>query len=149
MEKPEWSLDELKHKAENYCVNTERCCSEVKNKLLQWGANENYIEDILIHLQQHKYIDEARYCRAFAHDKVNYQGWGKLKIKAALQTKHLSALFIKDALESIDEIEYNQALDKIIASKKRTLKNDPLTCEKLIRFCMQRGFTYNEISTKL
>lgn len=42
---------------------------------------------------------------------------GKLKIKAALQTKHLSALFIKDALESIDEIEYNQALDKIIASK--------------------------------
>ena len=58
-------------------------------------------------------------------------------------------MFIEDALESIDEIEYNQALDKIIASKKRTLKNDPLAREKLIRFCMQRGFTYNEISTKL
>ncbi len=145
----EWSLDELRHKAEAYCATAEHCCSEVHNKLQLWGANEEYATIILQRLQADGYINEARYCRAFAHDKVNYQGWGKLKIKAALQTKHLSALFIKDALESIDEIEYNQALDKIIASKKRTLKNDPLTREKLIRFCMQRGFTYNEISTKL
>lgn len=149
MEKLEWSLDELKHKAENYCASAEHCCSEVRNKLIQWGANEDNIEDILTHLQQHKYIDEARYCRAFAHDKVNYQGWGRMKIKAALLAKYLPCPLIEEALETIDDTEYNQVLDKIIASKKRTLKNDDLVREKLIRFCMQRGFTYNEVCKKL
>ena len=60
MEKHEWSSDELRHKAEAYCAGTEHCCSEIKTKLLQWGADETTINFILAHLQQHKYIDEER-----------------------------------------------------------------------------------------
>lgn len=146
MVKREWSSDELKHKAEAYCAMAERCCSEVSNKLQQWGANTDEIETIIAYLTVQQYIDEARYCRAFTHDKVLYQGWGQIKIKAALHAKHLPSQYIVQAIDSIDKIAYFNTLERIITTKKRAIKpNDPMAREKLIRFCLQRGFTYDEI----
>ena len=142
----EWSLDELKHKAEAYCAIAERCCSEVSNKLMQWGAKPDEIDQILDYLQSSRYIDEARYCSAFSHDKVRYQGWGRMKIRAALYAKQLPSTVIRDALHSLDESEYFDVLQRVVATKKRAIKsNDPMAREKLIRFLLQRGFTYDEI----
>lgn len=146
MVKHEWSTDELKHKAEAYCATAERCASEVTIKLQQWGATEQQIDNIVAHLKAQRYIDDERYCRAFAHDKVLYQGWGRIKIRAALLTKRLPTYHIQTALDSIDEIEYFDTLRRVIATKKRAIKSsDPMAREKLIRFCLQRGFTYDEI----
>lgn len=146
MVKREWSLDELKHKAEAYCAAAEHCCFEVNNKLQQWGANADEIESIISHLTAQRYIDELRYCCAFTHDKIRYQGWGRVKIKAALYAKHIPSLLITQALDAIDETEYLATLERIIATKKRTIKStDLMAREKLIRFCLQRGFTYDEI----
>ena len=142
----EWSLDELKHKAEAYCSTAEHCNAEVVMKLQQWGAQEAEIDEILQHLAAQRYIDEARYCHAFAHDKVLYQGWGRIKIRAALFAKHLPSSLINQALADINETEYFNVLERVIATKKRAIKsNDPIAREKLIRFCLQRGFTYDEI----
>jgi regulatory protein len=114
--------------------------------LQQWGANADEIESIISHLTAQRYIDELRYCCAFTHDKIRYQGWGRVKIKAALYAKHIPSLLITQALDSIDEIEYFAALERVIAAKKRTIKSSDLMArEKLIRFCLQRGFTYDEI----
>jgi regulatory protein len=75
-----------------------------------------------------------------------YQGWGRRKIQAALFAKFLPSSIIDQALESIDETEYFDTLKRIIATKKRSIKaNDSQAREKMIRFCMQRGFTYDEI----
>ena len=146
MVKREWSSDELKHKAEAYCAAAEHCCFEVNNKLQQWGANADEIESIISHLTAQRYIDELRYCCAFTHDKIRYQGWGRVKIKAALYAKHIPSLLITQALDTIDETEYFAALERVIATKKRTIKStDLMAREKLIRFCLQRGFTYDEI----
>ena len=142
----EWSLDELRHKAEAYCASAEHCSSDVQTKLLQWGASANDIEQIIPHLKSQNYINEERYCRSFAHDKLLYQGWGRRKIQAALFAKRLPSPFIDQALDSIDETEYFDTLKRIIATKKRGIKaNDSQAREKMIRFCMQRGFTYDEI----
>jgi SOS response regulatory protein OraA/RecX len=73
-----------------------------------------------------------------------------MKIRAGLQAKHLPSDAIARAIEDIDEQAYQEVLQKIIASKKRSLKSsDPQVREKLIRFCLQRGFTYEEISDNL
>lgn len=150
MAKHEWSLEELKHKAEAYCTTAEHCSSEVSNKLLQWGATPDQIEPILTTLQSSRYIDEARYCSAFVHDKVRYQGWGRMKIRAALFAKHLPTSLISKTLESIDETEYFDTLKHVMDTKKRTIKSkDPMAREKLIRFLLQRGFTYDEIEQML
>jgi regulatory protein len=145
----EWSLDELRHKAEAYCATAEHCCSEVHNKLQLWGANEEYVTIILQRLQADGYINEARYCHAFAHDKVAYQGWGRVKIKAALYAKKIPNLLIENALNEINEEEYHTVLYRVLSTKHRALKRDAMAREKLIRFCLQRGFTYDEIESTL
>lgn len=146
MAKHEWSLDELKSKAEAYCAAAEHCCSEVSYKLKQWGAKPDEIEKITQHLIDQHYIDEERYSRAFTHDKVLYQGWGRMKIRAALYGKNISAQLITQALDSLDESEYMDTLKHVVATKQRAIKsNDPMAREKLIRFLLQRGFTYDEI----
>ena len=115
----EWSLDELRSKAEAYCVRAEHCCAEVQIKLQQWGATEAQQQIILDDLQQNHYIDHARYCQAFAHDKLLYQGWGKMKIRAALCARRLSDSEIEKALDSIDKIEYNRIPDRDPPSLRR------------------------------
>ena len=146
----EWSLAELSAKAEAYCVAAEHCIFDVRQKLQQWGANTDQIDAIFEHLQSARFIDEQRYCHAFVHDKLLYQAWGRMKIKAALQAKHLPTAAIAEALHAIDMTEYTRILEQLIASKQRTIKSsDPQPPEKLIRFCLQRGFTYEEISALL
>ena len=150
MVKHEWSADELKHKAEAYCATAERCASEVTIKLQQWDATEQQIEDIVAHLKAQRYIDEERYCRAFAHDKVLYQGWGRIKIQAALHAKRLAQHDIDAGIDSIDESEYFAVLQRVMQTKKRAIKSsDPMAREKLIRFLLQRGFSYDEIKSVL
>ena len=150
MAKNEWSMAQLTAKAETYCAAAEHCISDIRNKLQQWEATDEQSNEIIAHLVQHNYIDEQRYCHAFTHDKVCYQAWGRIKIKAHLYAKHLPSEAIAQAIENIDETEYQKALEHIICSKKRTLKtSDPTAREKLLRFCLQRGFTYEEISEYL
>lgn len=146
MAKSEWSMAQLTAKAEAYCAAAEHCISETRSKLLQWEASEEQCEEIIVHLLHTNYINEQRYCHAFVHDKVLYQGWGRMKIRAHLYAKHLPQEAIAEALDNFDETEYYNTLERVISSKKRTLKStDPTAREKLLRFCMQRGFTYEEI----
>lgn len=150
MAKNEWSLAQLKSKAEIYCAAAEHYISDVRTKLSQWGATPEQYEEIIAHLLACKYIDEERFCRAYAHDKLVYQGWGRIKIGAYLHAKQLPSDAIHQALEELDDIEYQKTLQHVIASKKRNLKStDPMAREKLLRFCTQRGFTYEEISEYL
>ena len=146
----EWSMQQLLSKAEAYCAAAEHCISDVRNKLQQWDATNEEAEQIIAHLLEEKYIDEVRYCQAFTHDKLLYQGWGRIKIRAALCAKYLPSACIAQALDSLDEAAYSETLKRVIATKKRAIKSDdPMAREKLIRFCLQRGFTYEEISQHL
>jgi regulatory protein len=143
-------MAQLIAKAEAYCAAAEHCISEVRSKLQQWEASNEQCDKIIAHLLHLNYINEQRYCHAFAHDKVLYQGWGRVKIQMHLYAKHLPSQAIAQALEDLDETEYKKTLERVISAKKRTLKStDTAAREKLIRFCMQRGFTYEEISEYL
>ena len=65
-----------------------------------------------------------------------------------LYLQFLQQQYIYQALDSIDESEYFNTLKRVIESKKRTIKScNPMAREKLIRFCLQRGFTYDEIES--
>lgn len=147
MVKREWSLADLRNKAETYCASAEHCIWDVRQKLRQWGATNEDTESIIAHLQAERFVDELRYCQAFVHDKLLYQGWGRMKMRAQLQAKHLSTAAIKQALNEIDRDTYMSVLTRVLATKKRSIKSaDPQAREKLIRFAMQRGFTYDEIN---
>ena len=69
-------------------------------------------------------------------------------MRAQLQAKHLPSQAIEQALNDIDEDTYRSVLARVLETKKRSIKStDPQAREKLIRFALQRGFTYEEISS--
>lgn len=139
MENHEYSLQELTSRAETYCARAEHCASEVRTKILAWGGTPEQAETIISHLYDYHYLDDARYCRAYTHDKLLYQHWGKVKIRAMLQVRQLPSSEIQSALQNIDETEYNRILLALLATKKNA------TREAQIRFLLQRGFEYATI----
>lgn len=130
---------ELLSKAENYCARAEHCADEVKTKVLQWGGDSNIAEHIIERLYDNRFLDDARYCHAYTHDKLLYQHWGRVKIRMMLSSKHLPEEQIRAAIDEIDEAEYARILKDTAAQKKNAER------EAQIRFLLQRGFEYQEI----
>ena len=139
MESPEYSLQQLISRAENYCARAEHCASEVRTKITAWGGSKEDADKIVAHLYAQKYLDDARYCNAYVHDKLLYQHWGKVKIRTMLQARQLPTSDIQNALKNIDETEYNRILRAVLALKKNAAR------DAQIRFLLQRGFEYQDI----
>lgn len=133
---------EALNKAAAYCTLCERCVSEVTAKLTAWGVPHCEHEKIITRLIEEKFINEARYCRAFVNDKVRFNRWGRIKIRAALSEKRLPRELINEAMDNIDEEQYTRSLAEVIAAKRKELKgvNDYTTKQKIMRFAASRGF---------
>lgn len=138
-DKEEVTEAELLSKAENYCARAEHCADEVKTKVLQWGGDSNQAEHIIDALYENRFLDDARYCHAYTHDKLLYQHWGRVKIRMMLSSKHLPEGQIRAAIDEIAEAEYARILRDTAAQKKNAER------EAQIRFLLQRGFEYQEI----
>jgi regulatory protein len=133
------SKHEALAKAQAYCARAEHCAADVRRKLYEWGVAPDLFDSIEENLYADGYLDDARYCQAYVHDKVEYQKWGRMKIRAGLQALQLPSSAIRDALEAIDEDRYTANL-RDLAAQRRTESE-----EKRLRFLLQRGFTYEEI----
>lgn len=133
---------EALNKAAAYCTLCERCVSEVTAKLTAWGVPHCEHEKIITRLIEEKFINEARYCHAFVNDKVRFNRWGRIKIRAALSEKRLPRELINEAMDNIDEEQYTRSLAEVIAAKRKELKgvNDYTTKQKIMRFAASRGF---------
>ena len=138
----ELSPGEALNKAAAYCTLCERCISEVSTKLTAWGVPHSEQKKIIARLTNEQFIDEARYCRAFVNDKVRFNRWGRIKITAALREKRLPDEHIREAIDNIDEEQYNNALAEVIAAKRKELKgkDDYATQQKIIRHAASRGY---------
>lgn len=147
----EMTEKELVCKVERYCIQAERCCAEVSQKLQLWGATEEQAERIVAHLLQERYVDEARFSVAFARDKMRYNHWGRVKILHALTEKGISRTQAQDALQQLDEEEYAGMLQKVLRDKWRQVKgkNDYECRQKLIRFALGRGFEMHEVLNEM
>lgn len=143
----EYSENELRYKAESYCSAVEHCRSEVEEKLKSWGAGEEVTVRIILYLQKERYLDDARFCKAFVRDKYRFTRWGRMKIAQALRMKRLSPEDIQIGLEEIDEEEYGEGLKELLRQKKRTVtgRNDYERNAKLVRFAVGRGFSMDEV----
>lgn len=139
---------EALNKVAAYCSTAEHCRSEVCEKLQRWGLPYEAINSILERLQEEKYIDEERFCRAFIKDKYRFEKWGKVKISQALQVKKIpysTFQFFFD--EIIDQEEYISILSNLLASKRKSIRaeSEYELNGKLIRFALSRGFEMKDI----
>lgn len=102
---------------------------------------------ILQRLTSGKYVDDERYTRAFVHDKIHYNQWGRKKIEQALWLKHIDADIIKSVMGEIDDSSYTEVLKPLLKQKRKSVKakNDYEQNQKLMRWAMGRGYTMDII----
>ena len=134
--------EQVLQKMASLCSVAEHCESEIVEKMNRMGVERNVAERIVDRLVDEGFIDEQRYCRAFVHDKLFYNGWGRLKIKAMLAQKRIDRKIVGEALDEIESKEYNGVMKQVIESKRRTLagvEGYELQA-KLVRFAVGRGF---------
>jgi regulatory protein len=135
--------DELLHRAQKVCSGREYCISDIMSLLDRWGARDEKTRSAVISkLIEDKFIDEARYCRAFARDHFAYSQWGRVKIIQGLKSKNIPADAIASGLESIEEEEYLALLRKIIGDQQKRIKakNRYDLKGKILRHALGKGF---------
>ena len=98
-------------------------------------------------LVSERYVDDERYARAFVKDKVRYNKWGRRKVEQALWQKHIDEDIRQQVLDEIDDEEYISVLRPLLKQKRRSTKaaNDYQLNQKLMRFALGRGFTFDII----
>lgn len=128
------------------CAGAEQCAADIRKKILNKGFSAEDAERMIDYLQQNKYLDDSRYARAYAIDKVRFSGWGKMKVKMGLRAKGMSDSIILQALEYLPENEYSESLEKVLAAKARSLDlKEVKDRQKLYRHLASRGFESNLI----
>ena len=141
------TADEVLYKLAARCSVSERCLSDVENKLAKYDLTEEERTRILQHLVGEKYIDDRRYAEAFVRDKYRFNKWGRIKIAQGLRMKSIDRETINVAMEAIDEAEYLDILRDLIKSKRKSTKgkNSYEINGKLVRFATGRGFEFSAI----
>lgn len=133
---------EMLHRMAAYCSSAERCEQDVRQKLVKTELGPEAVSRIINRLRQEKFIDEARFARAFVNDKFRFNHWGKYKIRCELLRKEISEKEIELALSSLEMEEYDQVLMDLLKTKMKSVKakDERERYYKLLRFAVGRGF---------
>lgn len=129
------------------CSRGEHSSGEMDEKMRRWGLDEDARLRVVQYLVDHKYVDDERFARAFVHDKLEYNSWGRRKLEQALWQKHVAQDIIDRVLNETASEDFTEKLRPLLAAKRKSIKakdNRELTA-KLIRFAMGRGFSYEQI----
>ena len=129
------------------CASAEHCTGEMIDKMTKWEIPEEAQARIMEHLVSNKYVDDERYCRAFVHDKMEYNHWGRRKIEQALYVKHVDKAIQTKVLDEIPDSDFIDILRPLLDQKRRQTRadNDYEMNIKLMRFAASRGFTIDQI----
>ena len=129
------------------CAQAEHCQQEMRNKMKRWEMTPEAQDRVITRLIKERYIDDERYARAFVKDKIRYNKWGRRKIQQGLWMKRIDDDIQQRILDEIDDEEYLNVLKPLLAQKRKSIKtqNDYELNQKLVRFALGRGFTFDII----
>ncbi|MFZ6050707.1 regulatory protein RecX [Halocola ammonii] len=134
---------ETYQRIKKWCDLRERCQSEVRSKLYDWGLYSDEVENLIAKLISDNYLDESRFASAYVSGKYRIKHWGKNRIVRELKQRDISSYNINAALKEIDEDEYLRILDYLIEKKVEQVEGGKSEFErngKIARFLINRGF---------
>lgn len=141
MAKRKPTADEMLVRMAGLCAGAEQCTADIRSKILKQGFPAEEAERMIAYLRQNGYLDDSRYARAYAVDKVRFSGWGRMKVRMGLRGKGVDDAVISQALDYIPDSDYDAALEKVMAAKTRSLDlSDVKDRQKLYRHMASRGF---------
>ena len=137
------TIENALSRAAALCAKCEQCSPDIEKKLLNWGLSGNDAGKVITELKRLRFLDDERFAKAYAHDKLHFSGWGKRRIMQGLWVKRLPRDIIDMAFDEFNDDEYKAIAVKVIKSKIPAIKEGIESYEgkmKLLRFAVQRGF---------
>ena len=137
-----YSVEEAKRRLERYCAYQERSHRQVKEKLREMGMIPLAIDEIIVHLITHNFLNEERFARSYARGKFRIKKWGRYKITQGLKQLGLSDYIIEAGLEEIDEEEYMEVFEAVAEKKYNAIneRNVYKAKAKLANYLLYRGW---------
>ncbi len=137
---------DARRKAERYCVYQDRCHDEVINKLKSMKIDYDEIDEIIVHLISHNFLNEERFARSFARGKHRIKSWGVVRITNELKARHISAPNIKLALTEISD-EYETTFFNTSEKHWNSLTetNPQIKRKKFCDFLLRKGYESNRV----
>ncbi len=129
------------------CAQAEHCQYEMLEKMRRWELSEEAQARVMAKLIKERYVDDERYTQAFVKDKIRYNKWGRRKVEQGLWQKRIDEDIRKRVLDDVADDEYLSVLRPLLKQKRKTIKakNDYELNQKLMRFALGRGFTFDII----
>lgn len=144
MDKPvkSYTVEEARRRLERYCAYQERCHQEVVRKLRGMRMIPAAIDDIVVHLINHDFLNESRFAAAFARSKFHQKKWGRQRIRRELEQRGISGFNLNAAMKKLDDTEYEETLHQLALKRLGQLKeNHPLKRKrKLADYLLYRGW---------
>lgn len=129
------------------CARSEHCQHDLLEKMRRWEMSDEAQARVMQRLVSERYVDDERYARAFVRDKIRYNKWGRRKVEQALWQKRIDEDIRQQVLDEVDDEEYLCVLRPLLKQKRRSTKaeSDYELNQKLVRFALGRGYTYDII----
>ena len=141
------SEKEILQKLTALCARSEHCQHEMLEKMKRWQVDESTQAKVMVYLTENGYVDDERYARAFVNDKTKYNHWGRRKVEQVLWQKHIDNDIQQRVLGEVEDSLYVEVLRPLLQQKRRTTSasNSYELNQKLLRFALSRGFTFDII----
>lgn len=150
MTKRKPTAEEMLVRMAGLCAGAEQSAADIRSKILKQGFSTEEAERMIAYLQRNRYLDDERYARAYAVDKVRFSGWGRMKVRMGLRAKGMADSVIVQALEYIPEADYEETIGKVMRSKAKGLDiTEVKDRQKLYRQMAARGFESQMIITEM
>jgi regulatory protein len=145
------TLKEALQKIEHYCAYQERCHDEVISKLKSLKLNSNEIDEIIVHLIEHNFLNETRFACSFARGKHRIKFWGKIRIINELKFRNISQYNINLGLAEITPEEYATTFDTIAQRNWESIRESNIQKKrkKCSDFLLRKGFESNLVYEKI
>lgn len=130
------------NKVMEICSKTEHCTFDIVEKLKKYGLTSAEIDKAIKYLQAEKFIDDSRFANMYVNDKFRFNQWGKVKIKFMMRQKKIDDNIIDNAIDNIDDDEYQAVLLQIIEKKAPSVKAKTgyEKSGKLAQYAISKGF---------
>jgi regulatory protein len=140
-------MNEALKNMEAWCSTKEVCVLEAKTKMRKWNVTEADSDEIIASLIESGYINEERYAKAFANDKLLIDKWGPQKVRMALKQKGIKEALISKAL-SEKNVNQEAIIAELLSKKIKSFKklDNHEIYAKLMRFGLSRGFDYSLVA---
>lgn len=146
-----YTVEQAQKKLESYCAYQERCHKEVKAKLKDMRMIPVAIDNIIVHLIEHNFLNEERFAKAFVRGKFRIKKWGKNRLVRELKFREISKYSIDAALKEIDLDEYHSTLDELTQKRIAQVKEKNIykKKKKVADYLLYRGWESHLVYEKL